>query len=377
MRADPEVTMRVPLARPNIGELEADLVRQVLLSGTLSIGPMVEAFEAAVANLVGAPHAVACSSGTAGLHLVVRALGLADGDEVLTTPFSFVASANSVLFERATPIFVDIEETTLGMDPALIASLATARTKAILPVHVFGKPCRIGEMSAIATRNGWSMIEDSCEALGSRIANQACGTFGDAGVFAFYPNKQITAGEGGMVVTADADLVALLRSMRNQGRDEDGTWLRHVRLGFNYRLDELSAAVGLGQMQRYDQLRQGRARVAARYASRLGGETWLTLPGMEPGSDVDWFVYVVRLAAEIDRNRAMEFLAQGGVSSRPYFVPLHLQPYYQERFGFKRGDFPVTEQVARSTLALPFGSDFTDDEVDYVCERLTQAVNAQ
>lgn len=374
MRTDAKPGMRVPLARPNIGDLEERLVREVLASGTLSIGPMVEAFESAVARLVGLPHAVACNSGTSGLHLVVRGLGLADGDEVITTPFSFVASANSVLFERATPVFVDIEEGTLGLDPDLVEAAATPRTKAILPVHVFGKPCRIDELAAVATRNGWDLIEDSCEALGSRYLGRACGSLGNAGVFAFYPNKQITAGEGGMVVTADAKLADLLRSMRNQGRDDDGTWLRHVRLGFNYRLDELSAAVGYGQMQRYAELRDGRARVAARYASRLGGHSWLTLPEADPGTEVDWFVYVIRLAPGVQRNRVMESLAEAGVSSRPYFVPLHLQPYYRERFAFAPGDFPIAERVASSTLALPFGSNFRDDEVDYVCERLVAAV---
>ena len=364
----------IPMARPDIGELERTLVAQVLASDTLSIGPFVEAFEAGIARVAGRRHAIACSSGTAGLHLAVRACGVTDGDEVLTTPFSFVASANCILYERATPRFVDIEEETLGLDPELVERAAGSRSKALLPVHVFGKPCRIADLERLAVEHGWRLVEDACEALGSRLDDRPAGSFGDASVFAFYPNKQITTGEGGMVVTDDDALAASMRSMRNQGRDADGTWLRHVQLGFNYRLDELSAALGVAQLQRRDELQSGRNQVVDAYRARLGGLDWLRLPAAAPGAEVDWFVYVVRLESGIDRDALIGSLAEHGVPARPYFSPIHLQPFYRATFGYREGDFPVTERVAASCLALPFSSRMTDDEVDYVCDRLVESV---
>ncbi len=285
----------VPLARPDIGAREIELVTEVLSSEVLAMGPFTERFEAGIAALTNRREAIACSSGTAGLHMGVRALGLADGDEVITTPFSFVASANCLLYERATPRFVDIEEDSLGIDPALVEDASSDRTRAILPVHVFGRPCRIEAIEDVARRRGWSLIEDSCEGLGSSVSGRPLGSFGDVSVFAFYPNKQITTGEGGMVVTDDPALADTMRSLRNQGRDSDGTWLRHIRLGYNYRLDEMSAAVGVAQLERLDQLRQGRARVAAAYERLLGGQDWVRLPRTGPDEIVDWFVYVVRL----------------------------------------------------------------------------------
>jgi perosamine synthetase len=364
----------IPMARPDIGELERTLVAQVLASDTLSIGPFVETFEAGLAQLAGRRHAIACSSGTAGLHMAVRACGISDGDEVLTTPFSFVASANCILYERATPRFVDIEEETLGLDPDLVEDAATDHTRAVLPVHVFGNPCRIADLEQLATERRWRLIEDSCEALGARLRGRPAGSFGDASVFAFYPNKQITTGEGGIVVTDDDGLAADMRSMRNQGRDADGTWLRHVQLGFNYRLDELSAALGVAQLQRREELRSGRDRVAHAYRARLDGLEWLRLPSAAPGAEVDWFVYVIRLDATIDRDALIGSLAEHGIPARPYFSPIHLQPFYRTTFGYREGDFPVTERVAASCLALPFSSRMTDDEVDYVCERLVASV---
>jgi dTDP-4-amino-4,6-dideoxygalactose transaminase len=362
----------IQMARPDIGELERSLIGQVLSSDRLSMGPFVEEFERGIADLAGRTHGIACSSGTAGLHLAVRAAGIGDGDEVLTTPFSFVASANCILYERGIPRFVDIEERTLGLDPELVDAAGDARTRAILPVHVFGHPCRIGELEAIAREHGWRMIEDSCEALGSQLGGRAAGSFGDASVFAFYPNKQITTGEGGMVVTDDDDLAASMASMRNQGRDEDGTWLRHVQLGFNYRLDELSAALGVAQLRRLTELRAGRERVVAAYRERLAETEWLSLPNPATDAEVDWFVYVVRLDPGIDRDRLIDALAEEGVPARPYFSPIHLQPFYRSAFGFRDGDFPVTERVAASCLALPFSSVMATDEVDYVCDRLVR-----
>ena len=364
---------KIPIARPDIGPRELELVTQVLGSDVLALGPFAERFEAAVAALAGRREAIACSSGTAGLHMSVRALGLCDGDEVITTPFSFVASANCLLYERSVPRFVDIEEESLGMDPDLVESAATSRTRAILPVHVFGRPCRIGPLVSTARRHGWAVIEDACEGLGSSIGGRPLGSFGDMATFAFYPNKQITTGEGGMVVTDDPALAEVVRSLRNQGRDSDGTWLRHVRLGYNYRLDELSAALGVAQLERLGEMRRGRARVVRTYERLLGGLDWLTLPRAGADESVDWFVYVVQLAPEIDRGALIGRLAELGVSTRPYFAPLHLQPFFRERFGYRPGDFPVTERVAASTLALPFSSRLSDDDAQYVADALCAA----
>lgn len=365
----------IPLARPDIGDREMELVRQVLSSGVLAMGPFASRFEAGIAALTGRREAVACSSGTAGLHLGVRALGIGAGDEVITSSFSFVASANCLLYERAVPRFVDIEEDTLGLDPGLVDDAATDRTRAILPVHVFGRPCRIHDILAAAQANGWAVIEDACEGLGTSVGGRPLGSFGDVAVFGFYPNKQITTGEGGMVVTDHAGFADSMRSMRNQGRDEDGTWLRHVRLGYNYRLDELSAAVGVAQLERLQELRGGRARVAAAYAAALANRDWLTLPRTGAGEDVDWFVFVVRLDPSIDRDAIIHRLAGGGVPSRPYFAPIHLQPCYRETFGYRPGDLPVTERVAASTLALPFSTRMTEGEVGLVADALDAAVN--
>jgi perosamine synthetase len=341
------------------------------------MGPFTDRFEEAIAALAGRRHAVACSSGTAGLHMAIAALGIGEGDEVITTPFSFVASSNVMLYERAVPVFVDIEEETLGLDPERVEAAITPRTRALLPVDVFGHPCRLHDLQDIAKAGGLALVEDSCEALGSRLDGRPLGSFGDASVFAFYPNKQITTGEGGMLVTDDAQIAATARSLRNQGRDEDGTWLRHVRLGYNYRIDELSAALGVAQLERLPELRNGRARVAASYERLLGEYAWVHLPTAAHGAEVDWFVYVIRLTEAIDRDRLIGQLAADGVPARPYFSPIHLQPLYRQRFGFASGDFPVTERIARSTLAIPFGSRLTDDQVARVVASLVAAVRDQ
>ena len=370
----PSGRRKIPIARPDIGPRELELVTQVLGSDVLALGPFAQRFEAAAAALAGRREGIACSSGTAGLHMSVRALGLGEGDEVITTPFSFVASANCLLYERAIPRFVDIEEDSLGMDPDLVESAATSRTRAILPVHVFGRPCRIEPLVATARRRGWAVIEDACEGLGSSIGGRSLGSFGDMATFAFYPNKQITTGEGGMVVTDDPALAELVRSLRNQGRDSDGTWLRHVRLGYNYRLDELSAALGVAQLERLGEMQRGRARVVRAYERLLGGLDWLILPRAGADESVDWFVYVVQLAPELDRDAIIGRLAASGVSARPYFSPLHLQPFYRDAFGYRPGDFPVTERVAATTLALPFSSRLADEDVQYVADALIDAV---
>lgn len=375
MSASPETLLRsVPLARPDVGAREVELVLQVLRSDVLAMGPFTKRFETAVAAVAGRAEGIACSSGTAGLHLSVRALGIGQGDEVVTTPFSFVASANCLLYERAVPRFVDIEEDTLGLDPDLARMAIGRRTRAILPVHVFGRPCRIEQLDTLARTHGLSLIEDACEALGSLVGERPTGSFGDAAVFAFYPNKQITTGEGGMVVTDDAALAETMRSLRNQGRDTDGTWLTHVRLGYNYRLDELSAAIGVAQLERLDELRAGRARVVRAYERALGGRDWLRLPAAGPGERVDWFVYVVRLDPRIDRDGLIGRLAALGVTTRPYFSPLHLQPLYRRELGSRPGDFPVTERIAAATLALPFSSRLADEDVAYVADALGRSI---
>jgi perosamine synthetase len=365
------------MARPDIGDRELELVTEVLRSDVLALGAFAPRFEGQLAEIAGRRHGISCSSGTAGLHMGVRALEIGPGDEVITTPFSFVASANCLLYEKAVPRFVDIEEDSLGLDPDRIADAASPRTRAVLPVHVFGRPCRIESITSAARSRGWAVIEDACEGLGSTVNGRPLGSFGDVAVFAFYPNKQITTGEGGMVVTDDDALAETMRSLRNQGRDSDGTWLRHVRLGYNYRLDELSAAVGVAQLERLAELRAGRARVAAAYGRALGGNDWVTLPAPGPGESVDWFVYVVRLHPEIDRDAVLARLAARGVPARPYFSPLHLQPFYREAFGFKPGDFPVTERVAASTLALPFSSRLPDEDIEYVAQVLRDVVDGE
>lgn len=362
----------IHLARPDISGLEEELVLGVLRSGILASGPMAVEFESRAAALAGRRNAVSCSSGTAALHMAMVALGLRPGMEVITTPFSFVASANCIVYAGATPRFIDIEETTLGLDPGLLDAAASRATVGVLAVDVFGKPCRIEEIETRCAERGWWLVEDACEAIGSSSGGRPLGSFGAAATYAFYPNKQITTGEGGMLLTDDDEIAARARSLRNQGRDEDGTWLRHVRLGYNYRLDELSAALGVGQLRRIDELNARRQRVAGWYAEALRGLDWLTLPSAEPGTEVSWFVYVVQLAPEIDRDRMMHRLAEEGIPTRPYFSALHLQPWYRSAFGFVPGDFPVAERVASRTLALPFSNLITQDQVRAVAEALVR-----
>ena len=336
---------------------------------------MLETFERSLADYVGAAHAVAVSSGTAGLHLAVRAVGIDEGDAVITTPFSFVASANCVLYERATPIFVDIDPETLNIDPDLVeAKMISERTKAILPVHVFGRPCAMDRICEIADRFGVAIIEDACEALGAERHGRSAGTFGDLGVYAFYPNKQLTMGEGGVVVTDDPEHAALVKCLRNQGRVEGDSRLDHRHLGYNYRVNELSCALGLAQLERIDDLLEKRAQVAALYAERLADVEEVTVPTAPVRAKVSWFVYVVRLSDGIDRERVISQLAADGVPSRTYFPPIHLQPYMRDRFGFQPGDFPVTEAVSARTLALPFYGGMAEQDVEYVCDSLRKSV---
>lgn len=362
---------QVPLSQPSINADDEAAVLAVLRTPTLSLGPQVRAFERAVADFVGVADAVAVNSGTSGLHLCLAAAEVGPGHEVITTPFSFVASANCALYQGATPIFVDIDPLTLTIDPAQVEARITPQTRAILPVDVFGQPAAIEPLRAIADRHDLLLIQDACEAIGATRLGRRVGRDADAAVFAFYPNKQITTGEGGMIVTDDAAFARVIRSLCNQGRDDNGTWMNHVRLGFNYRLDEMSAALGLSQFTRLDEILDQRERVARQYGQRLAGIAGITTPYVAPETTrMSWFVYVIQLDPAIDRAALMERLAADGVPTRPYFVPIHLQPLYRDRFGYAPGDFPITERIAQTTLAIPFFSDMLESQIEYVCDRL-------
>jgi len=365
----------VPLSSPDIGRRERELINEVLDSNILSMGPKVEQFERMVAGYLGVREAVAVNSGTSGLHLAVRALGIGEGDEVITSPFSFIASSNCILFERARPVFVDIDRLTLNIDPAGIEAKITPKTRAILPVHVFGRPADMERIIEIARKYRLAVIEDACEAIGARYNGKMVGSESDAAVFAFYPNKQITTGEGGVIATGSSTLAGLCRSMRNQGRSDVNNWLNHCRLGYNYRLDEMSAAIGVAQMERIDEILAKREAVAQAYSNRLGRLEGLTIPFTEPNIKISWFVYVVCLAPGIDRDYVLKYLRENGVDSRPYFQPIHLQPFYRKTFGYREGDYPNAERAASSTLALPFFNNLTEQQMDYVVEVLAEAIS--
>lgn len=372
------VSAEIPLSRPDISELEHRLVREVLDSGRLSIGPMSDRFEELVAQRVGTRHAVSVSSGTTGLHLVLLGLGVGPGDEVITTPFSFIASANVIVHAGARPVFVDVCPKTLNMDPALVEAAITPRTKAILAVEALGNPTHMDAVARIAARHEIPLVEDSCEALGTVHKGRACGSFGRAGVFGFYPNKQVTTGEGGMIVTDDERLAQTCRSLRNQGRGASmgagtGSWLAHERIGYNARLDELSCALGVAQMMRLDEIVAQRQRVAGMYLRRLSGIPDLIMPTVDPETFMSWFVFVVRLRPEYtgeERDRVVAGLRNHEVGSAAYFPCIHLQPPYRERFGCREGMFPIAETVAQRTLALPFYGQMTTREVDLVAQTL-------
>lgn len=366
--------MHIPLSSPDITDHEIAAVNQVLQSSSLALGPKMDEFEAAFTALLGRKHAVAVNSGTSGLHLLIRALGIGEGDEVITTPFSFIASANCILYERARPVFVDIDSDTLNIDPGLIEAAVNPRTKALLPVHAFGHPAEMEQIRTIAHRHGLAVIEDACEAIGARLQGRPAGTFGDGAVFAFYPNKQITTGEGGMIVMDDDGIAALCRSMRNQGRSEEGGWLDHRRLGYNYRLDEMSAALGVVQMARLQEILAKRARVAEMYNLLLADIDGVKVPQISDSVEMSWFVYVIRLDRRIDRGAVLEYLQKRGVQCKPYFTPIHLQPFYRELFEHAEGDFPVTEAVGRSVVALPFFNNLKKEQIEYVVENLDKAV---
>ncbi len=352
------------------------MVSDVLTSGQLSLGPRLEEFERLFAEFVGSPLASAVSSGTAGLHLALRAVGVCDGDEVITSPFSFVASANVALYERARPVFADIDPVTLNLDPAAAEAAVTERTRAILPVHIFGYPADMPAFEAIASRHGLGIVEDACEALGAVHADgTAVGARGNPTVFGFYANKQLTTGEGGMLTLGDPKLKARIDSERNQGRAPDMDWLDHDRLGFNYRLSDIACAVGIGQLARLAGMLELRALAASYYHEALAGIAGLELPCEDrDGARRGWFVYVVQLPHDVDRDETIRRIAALGIQSKPYLPAIHLMSFYRERFGHREGEFPVCEDVAARSLALPLYPGLSEAETTRVADALRRAL---
>ncbi len=387
----------VPMSSPDLDQSDQEAVLETLKTNYLSIGPKIKAFESQICKFTGAKHAIGVNSGTSGLHLGIRALNISQGDYVITTPFSFVSSTNVILFEKAIPIFVDVDPKTGNLNTEIAAQAVkdiksndpaakqkwlprkngkgTGTLRSILAVDVFGQPADYDELNKTADQYALAVIEDSCEALGAAYKEKPAGLLGDMGVFAFYPNKQITTGEGGMIVTNDDKLAEMVRALRNQGRAPGDTWLQHTHLGYNYRLDEMSAALGVSQMNRVGQLLENRRNVANWYSTKLEDIDGVEMPYIAPSTTkMSWFVYVIRLDASIDRDQAAAELIEAGIPVRPYFLPIHLQPYIAEQFGCKIGDFPNTEDIGNRSLALPFSGLMTKTQVDLVCEILTDCL---
>jgi perosamine synthetase len=369
-----EALKPIPLSRPYIDEREEELVLEVLRSGRLSLGPAIERFEAMFAERVEAPYAAAVSSGTAGLHLLCHIAGLGEGDEVITSPISFVATANCFIYEGATPVFADVDPQTLNLDPAAVEAAITERTRAIVAVDMFGYPCELDELRRLAERHGLTVIDDSCEALGAEYKGMPVGSHGPSAVFGFYPNKQITTGEGGVVTTHSEETWELLKSLRNQGRSYDNRWFHHVRLGFNYRFTDLQAAVGIAQLEKLEHILELRAAAATRYGRLLADVGGVERPLADDEDHVrSWFVYVVKLDAGIDRDVVLAHLAAEGVEAGVYVPCVHLQPYMRERYGFSEGLCPVAEDTAQRTLALPFFTGIQPEDQERVVEVLKAA----
>jgi dTDP-4-amino-4,6-dideoxygalactose transaminase len=366
---------RVPLSRPFLDEREEELVLEVLRSGRLSLGPAIERFEELFAERVRAPYAAAVSSGTAGLHMLCHIAGVEEGDEVITSPISFVSTANCFIFEGGRPVFADVDPQTLNLDPAAVEAAITLRTKGIVAVDMFGYPCELDELRGIAERHGLFVVDDSCEALGAEYKGAPIGSHGVSGAFGFYPNKQITTGEGGVVTTHSEQEWELIKSLRNQGRSYDSRWFHHVRLGFNYRFTDLQAAVGIAQLEKLDRILELRGEAAARYGALLAGVDGVESPHADDGDHRrSWFVYVVKVAAGVDREGVMERLGAEGIEAGHYVPCVHLQPYMRERYGFAEGTCPVAEEAASRTLALPFFTGIEQDDQERVVEALRTAI---
>jgi len=372
-----EAVREIPLSRPWMGEREEELVLEVLRAGRLSLGPWIERFEEQLADRVGAPYAAALSSGTAGLHLLCKIAGIGAGDEVITSPLSFVASANCFIVEGATPVFADIDPGTLNMDPRAVEAAISERTRAIVAVDMFGYPCELDDLRDIAERHGLTLIEDAAEAVGAEYKGRPLGSHGPSAVFGFYPNKQMATGEGGVVATHSEDEWRQLVSLRNQGRsyDEGGGWFHHVRLGLNYRWTDVQAAIGIAQLEKLDRILELRSAAAARYNDLLADvEGVETPPADDPDHRRSWFVYVVKLDPGVDRAVVMDRLRREGVGTAEYVPCIHLQPYMRERFGFSEGVAPIAEEVASRTLALPFFTQIEPEDQERAAEVLRTAV---
>ena len=372
------IAMKIPLSNPDITDLEIKYVTQALRTPNLSLGPKLVEFETKMAEFVGVKYAIATNSGTSALHLIIRTLGIKDGDEVITTPFSFIASANCILFEKAEPVFVDIDPLTLNIDVNRIEERITEKTKAILAVDIFGYPAEWNRLEQIAKEYKLKLIEDSCEALGAEYKGRKAGTFGEAAAFSFYPNKQMTTGEGAVIVTNDREVANLCRSMRNQGRGNSDDWLEHQRLGYNYRLSDINCALGIAQLERIEELLGKRERVAQMYNMKLKDWQEVKIPCSSPDVRRSWFVYVVVLQDKYsreDRDNILQELRKRGIGCSNYFTPIHLQPFYVEMFSFRKGDFPVTEHVSERTVALPFYNNISEPEIDSVIQSLKEIVS--
>ncbi|MCJ7776983.1 MAG: DegT/DnrJ/EryC1/StrS family aminotransferase [Sedimentisphaerales bacterium] len=371
--------MRIFLSRPDITEKEVQAVTEVLRSPNLSLGPKLGEFEQHFANYIGRKRAVAVNSGTSGLYLCMLAMGIGKGDEVITTPFTFISTSNVVLMAGAKPVFVDIDPVTLNIDPNKIERKITKKTKAIMPVEVFGSPAGFDKVCQIADKHKLAVIEDSCEALGSALNGKKAGTFGEMSVFAFYPNKQITTGEGGMILSDDDKLVDMCASLRNQGRGKGAGWLSHERLGYNYRLSDINCALGIVQLSRINEIKAKRKQVAKWYQEALAGDDRFIMPTEPTGCDINWFVFVVRLSDRFTRQhreKVLQMMRDAGIQVGNYFTPVHLQPFMVKQFGYKPGDFPVTEFIAERTIALPFYNNLSKSEVATVCDELRRAVDS-
>lgn len=370
--------MKINLSGPDISQADIDAVVAVLKTPTLSLGPKLTEFESLFARYIGRKHAIACNSGTSALHLCLLALGIGPGDEVITTPFSFIATSNTILMAGARPVFVDIDPETYNIDIRQIEGKISAKTRAIMPVEVFGNPAGLDQVYELARRRGLRCIEDSCEALGSVVNGRKAGTLGDISAFAFYPNKQMTTGEGGIILTDEDQPAALCASLRSQGRDAGAGWLAHARMGYNYRLSDINCALGITQLRRIEEFKAKRKQVAGYYERLLGGDQRLITPREPDGCDISWFVYVIRLRDDFtqqDRDQILEELRRQGIGCNNYFSPIHLQPFMAEQFGYKPGDFPVTERVSQRTIALPFCNNLTREQAELVCKTLQSALD--
>jgi perosamine synthetase len=370
--------MQIYLSRPDITKKEIEAVCSVLRSPNLSLGPKVAEFEQAFANYIGTKRAVAVNSGTSGLFLCMLALGVGPGDEVITTPFTFIASATSIMMAGAKPVFVDVDPESLNIDAAKIESKISRQTKAILPVEIFSNPAGIDKVCEIAQKHNLMVIEDACEALGSTLDGKKAGTFGTMSVFGFYPNKQMTTGEGGMILTDRDDLADICVSLRNQGRSKNGKWLAHERLGYNFRLSDINCALGIVQLRRIDQIKAKRQQVARWYQEMLADDDRLIVPAAADGCDWSWFVFVVRLADSFScqkRDQILQAMRSRNIQVGNYFPPVHLQPFIAEQFGYQQGDFPIAESVCERTIALPFYNNLTKDQIAAVCSTLNEVLN--